>query len=114
MEYCVFQPGLFTNYFTHPYKSAKHVSTFETQFDFSNRRAIVPEGCDDVKMTLTTASDLANIVVRAIEYEGEWPVQGGIKGCEISIAEIIRLREEIREEHPEEEHLSSVKGRNGS
>lgn len=47
-------------------------------------------------MTLTTASDFANIVMRAIEYEGEWPVQGGIKGCEISLAEIIRLGEEIR------------------
>lgn len=56
----------------------------------------MPEGCDDVKITLTTAQDLANVVVKAIEYEGEWPVNGGIKGCDLTIAELIRLGEAVR------------------
>ena len=72
------------------------MSTFETQFDFQNRRAIVPDGCEDVKITLTAVQDLANIVVKAVEDEGEWPVTGGIKGCELSIAQLIRLAEDIR------------------
>ena len=98
LEYTLFQPGLFLNYFTHPYHSSPHVNTFQTQFDFQNRRAIVPEGCDDVKITLTAAQDVANIVVKAVEYDGEWPVIGGIKGCDISIAELIHLGEDIRGE----------------
>ena len=58
----------------------------------------MPEGCDDVKITLTAVKDLANIVVKAIEWEGEWPATGGIQGCDISIAELLRLGEEIRGE----------------
>lgn len=56
----------------------------------------MPDGCDHVKITLTAVQDLANIVVKAVEYEDEWPVIGGIKGCELSIAQIIRLAEDIR------------------
>lgn len=53
-----------------------------------------------MKITLTTAEDLANIVVKAIEYEGEWPIRGGIKGCEMGLMEVIRLGEEVRGKSP--------------
>lgn len=96
LEYTLFQPGLFLNYFTHPHKSATHVNTFQTQFDFENRRAIVLDGFEDPKITLTTVQDLANIVVKAVEYEGEWPVIGGIKGCELSIGQLLQLMEDVR------------------
>lgn len=74
------------------------MSTFEFQFDFQNRRAIVPDVSNEIKITLTTVQDLAAVVVQAVEYEGEWPVSGGVKGCEVSFEELIRLGEEIRGE----------------
>ena len=95
IEYTLFQPGLFLNYFTHPHKSAEHVHSFETQFDFEKRRAIVPDR-DDTIITLTTVQDLAKVVAKAVEYDSSWPVVGGVKGCDISIAELIHLGEEIR------------------
>jgi hypothetical protein len=96
IEYTLFQPGLFLNYFIHPHKSAKHVHSFETQFDFENRRAIVPDRCGDTIITLTAVQDLANVVAKAVEYEGTWPVVGGVKGCDLSITELIQLGEDIR------------------
>ncbi|CAN9099166.1 unnamed protein product [Alternaria alternata] len=95
IEYCLFQPGLFTNYFT-PYPSTKHIKPLETQWDFAKRRAILREGSDNDYVTLTTADDLSNVVVRAVDYPGEWPLVGGIRGSRISIKELIALGEEIR------------------
>ncbi|XP_044715662.1 nmrA-like family domain-containing protein [Hirsutella rhossiliensis] len=96
LEYSLFQPGLFMNYFTNPYKTAKHVTPIETPIDFNNRRALVVEGGDNDRITLTTVRDLANVVARAIDYDGEWPVVGGIKGAELTVGQLISLGERIR------------------
>ncbi|CRG87173.1 hypothetical protein PISL3812_04190 [Talaromyces islandicus] len=97
LEYCLFQPGMFIDYLVHPYNSAKHFRSFETQFDFYNRRAIVrDEGMEDV-VTFTTVKDFANVVVKAIEYQGEWPTIGGIRGTDISVGGLIALGEKVRD-----------------
>lgn len=54
------------------------------------------EGSEDDRITLTTAQDFAQIVARAVEYEGKWPVVGGIKGTEITIGELLKLGERVR------------------
>ncbi|KAK0726670.1 hypothetical protein B0T21DRAFT_372037 [Apiosordaria backusii] len=96
LEYTLFQPGQFTDYLCYPYKTSKHVHPFQTQIDFDARRAIVLEGSENARITLITAKDLANVVAKAVEYEGEWPVVGGIKGDELTIGEIIALGEKVR------------------
>ncbi|KAL2130864.1 hypothetical protein VTI74DRAFT_5838 [Chaetomium olivicolor] len=96
LEYTLFQPGMFTNYFTRPYKSSNHIHPMETSFDFEGRRFIIMDGMDDSPMALTTVQDLANVVARAIEYEGEWPIVGGIKGDELMVGQLIKLGEKIR------------------
>ena len=96
LEYCLFQPGLFTNYFAHPHCTAKHFRSFETHLDFQNRRALAVEGGENDRVTLTTAHDMAQVVARAVEYEGEWPVNGGIQGTELSINELIAIGERVR------------------
>ncbi|KAK4501345.1 hypothetical protein PRZ48_007153 [Zasmidium cellare] len=96
LEYSLFIPGLFTNYFAHPHPSAKHFKSFETHIDFQNCRALVLEGGEDDRITLTTAQDLASVVVKAIEYEGEWPIVGGITGTELSIRELLEIGERVR------------------
>lgn len=98
LEYSLFLPGLFTNYFTYPYESAMHFRPFQTQIDFNKRRALTLDGGDDDRITLTTAQDLANVVARAVEYEGEWPVVGGIKGTELSVGQLLALGEKVRGE----------------
>ena len=96
LEYCLFQPGLFANYFTGPYELARHLTPLETPFDFERRRAIVLEGGEDEHVALTTVQDLAHVVARAVEFEGEWPVIGGMRGTRISIGDLIALGDEIR------------------
>ena len=68
----------------------------ELPIDFNNRRALVLDGADDDRITLTTVQDLANVVARAIDFEGEWPVVSGIKGADMSIGQVIALGEKIR------------------
>ncbi|MCJ1320898.1 hypothetical protein MMC15_006239 [Xylographa vitiligo] len=96
LEYTLFQPGLFLNYLTGPYKSSKHVHVLESPFDFNGRRALLLDGGDDNRITLTTVQDLANVVAKAIDFEGEWPVIGGIRGADISTGQLIALGEKIR------------------
>jgi hypothetical protein len=67
----------------------------EIQFDFEHRRAIIVDGAEDA-MTFTTVQDLARVVAKAIEYEGEWPVVGGICGNTVSSAQVIALGEKVR------------------
>ena len=68
----------------------------EIPIDFNQRRALVLDGGEDDRITLTTVQDLANVVVRAIDFEGEWPVVSGIRGADISIGQLIALGEKIR------------------
>ncbi|KAF1829889.1 NAD(P)-binding protein [Decorospora gaudefroyi] len=96
LEYSLFQPGLFTNYLTRPYESAKHVKAIDIPFDFEKRRALLRDGGDDDCISFTTVQDLASVVARAIEFEGKWPVVGGMRGTTMSVGRMIDLGEEIR------------------
>ncbi|RAK96088.1 NAD(P)-binding protein [Aspergillus ibericus CBS 121593] len=95
-EYTLFQSGLFVNYLTHPHQLSRHVHSMETPFDFANRRASLLEGGDEDRLVLTAVQDVANVVARAIDFKGEWPVVGGIRGTSVTIAELIALGEKIR------------------
>ena len=96
LEYTLFQPGLFLNYLTGPHKSSQHIHVMELPIDFHKRRALVLDGGDDDLLTLTTVQDLAHVVARAIDDEGEWPVVSGIRGADMSIGQLIALGEKIR------------------
>ncbi|KAJ6000669.1 NAD(P)-binding protein [Penicillium waksmanii] len=96
LEYTLFQPGTFVNYLTHPYQSAKHVPSMELFFDFENRRAIFMDDGDNDRMSFITVQDFTKVIVQAVEFEGEWPVIGGIRGTDISIGNLIALGEKVR------------------
>lgn len=96
LEYTLFHMGLITNYLTRPYASSKHLHQVEFPIDLYNRRAIIAEGAEDAELTLTTVQDFATVVVRAIEYEGEWPVVSGLQGDVLTLGELIALGEKIR------------------
>ena len=63
--------------------------------DFQNRRAIAVDGYDAI-MTYTTIKDLAAVVARAVDLDGEWPVIGGIRGNRVSISQILKIGEKVR------------------
>ncbi|KAL4818363.1 hypothetical protein BDW67DRAFT_157823 [Aspergillus spinulosporus] len=96
LEYALFQPGLFANYLAAPYKTTPHISLVETPIDFFNRRAILVEGAENAPITLTTIADFTAVIVRAIEYQGTWPVISGIAGSTLTLGELIALGERVR------------------
>ncbi|KAF2733018.1 NAD(P)-binding protein [Polyplosphaeria fusca] len=96
LEYTLWQPGLFVNYLTAPYQTTTHIHQLEIPFDFQNRRALVLDGGDESRINWITVQDMASIVVKAIDFEGEWPVVSGILGTELSIAQLIALGEKVR------------------
>lgn len=83
------------NYLSFPYPSTKHLQLFGLQYDLQNRRAIVPTD-RDFPISLTKVQDLARVVAEAIEYEGQWPEKGGVRGSHITSSELIKLAESIR------------------
>jgi hypothetical protein len=96
LEYCLFQPGMFMDYFASPHKTSKHIHPFQTQIDFSNRRMIVLEGSENAQISLISSQDFCTVVAAAIEYQGEWPVEGGIRGDELTVRELLAIGERIR------------------
>ena len=78
----------------------KHVKPVLIHYDFNERRAILMEGSEDSRMTLTSIHGFTNMVASATEYEGQWPVVGGIRGDELSVKELIALGEKIRSSSP--------------
>ncbi|KAJ4248818.1 hypothetical protein NW762_012656 [Fusarium torreyae] len=96
IEYTRFQPGGFMDYLCHPFKTSRYLTTTAVNVDFEKQHAIVVEGTLDDKIVYTCAEDIANVVTRAIEYEGEWPVIGGISGNRITIRELLQIGEDIR------------------
>lgn len=97
IEHCLFQCGLFLNYLAFPYKTAKHFDPLPLQWDFQNCRGIVLEGREHLDgLTLTKVQDLANVVAEAVDFEGEWPTVGGIRGNQVTIEQILALGEKIR------------------
>lgn len=91
----MFQPGLFLDYLAFPHKTSTYITPLNITIDFENRRAIVVEGHDAV-ITFTTVNDLATMVARAIDYEGQWPVNGGISGNSIPVSKILEMGAKIR------------------
>lgn len=95
LEYTLFQPGMFLEYLLTPHQVTKHVPPMATTFQFNNQRLVSIRGHEDDLLTFTSVADIATVVRRAIEYEGEWPVIGGISGDRVSATQAKQLLEKI-------------------
>ncbi|KAI8724257.1 NmrA domain-containing protein [Fusarium sp. LHS14.1] len=96
LEYSLFQPGLFLDELVYPYRSAKYVIPLEYTISFEKRRALILEGSEDARISLTTVQNIVQVVTKAVDYEGVWPTVGGIRGNSIKIGQLIALGEKIR------------------
>ncbi|KAF2202434.1 NmrA-like family protein-like protein [Delitschia confertaspora ATCC 74209] len=112
MEYCLFQPSIFMDYFAHPYPLSKGLITWTFFVDFEERRALVLDGGEQ-PIVLTAISDDSEILTRALEDKQPWPVTGGIRGCKTSINELIRLGKKIRGGEWKIEHVRGEDIRKG-
>jgi len=95
LEYSLFQPGFIVDYLAPIGAATKHLQSMELWIDFYNRRAITIGGTVSA-FTLTTMNDLANIVARAIDYSGEWPIIGGIKGTTLPTSKVLEIGVKVR------------------
>ncbi|KAI0166974.1 NAD(P)-binding protein [Hypoxylon sp. FL1284] len=93
IEYTRFQTGSFMDYLGHPHGTSKHVKTMGFLFDFEKQHATLVKDHLDDAMVWTTVKDIAGVVARAVEYEGEWPAIGGIRGNRVTMREMLRLAE---------------------
>lgn len=95
MEYCLFQPSIFMDYFAHPFPLAKELITWPFFVDFENRRAmLLDEG--DQPIVITCVHDDAEILHRALSDSRPWPTIGGVRGCRTTNGELIALGKKIR------------------
>lgn len=96
IEYCLFHAGLFVNYFAAPYKTSEYVHPFQMKWDFNGRRAIVIDDTDGGSINFITIKDFTNVIARAVAFEGEWPVVGGIRADVLTVEQLVALGERIR------------------
>ena len=99
LEYTLFHPGLFTNYFAYPHPTTRHFSVSPWFVDFENRRAIIV-GDGQHAFTTTTIEDFSSVVADSLDYEGVWPVNGGIVGSRITVAELVKMAQKLRGMRP--------------
>ena len=77
------------------HQTAKHIKSAPFFIDFDRCRALIPSGKGS-RVTHTAIADIVGITVRAVEYDGEWPVVGGINGNTFTVEEEIALGEKAR------------------
>ncbi|EWZ30332.1 hypothetical protein FOZG_15823 [Fusarium oxysporum Fo47] len=95
LEYSMFFPGVFMNYLAPPEKMGADLSYIKPFIDFEYCRAILPEQTD-ITVSFSTIQDLGRVVAKALDYESEWPVLGGIAASKTSISDLLQLGERIR------------------
>jgi hypothetical protein len=83
------------NYLAGARKTAKNIEpATQPLVDVARSRALV-SGDLDRPVSYTTVLDIVNIVVKAVEYDAEWPTVGGFHGNVLSSAKILALAEKI-------------------
>jgi hypothetical protein len=106
LEYCLFQPSIFMDYFAHPYAPSADLITWPFFIDPQNRRAMVLDAGDQ-PIVLTAIADDSAILSLALDDPRPWPAVGGIRGASTCINEILELAQKIRGGEWSIEHISS-------
>lgn len=99
---------MFLEYLLTPHQVTKHVPPMATTLQFDKRRIVSIRGHENDPLTITSVADIAKVVRRAIEYEGEWPEIGGISGDRLSATQGKQLLERITGEENEQNDPNSV------
>jgi nucleoside-diphosphate-sugar epimerase len=95
LEYCLFQPSIFMDYFAHPNPLSPGLITYPFFIDLEMRRAMVLDDGNQ-PIVVTAISDVSNMLALALDDDKEWPVVGGMRGARTTINELLALGREIR------------------
>ncbi|KAF2002574.1 NAD(P)-binding protein [Amniculicola lignicola CBS 123094] len=97
LQYTLFHPSIFLDYFAHPHPlpPSQSLITWPFFIDFASRRAMILDSGDQ-PLVLTAISDISQILALALEDERPWPEIGGIRGTLTSMKELVALGREIR------------------
>ncbi|KAI8934056.1 hypothetical protein NX059_008822 [Plenodomus lindquistii] len=106
LEYCLFQPSIFMDYFAHPYPLTPELITWPFFIDFENRRAMVLDHGEH-PLVLTAISDDSKMLALALDDSRPWPEVGGIRGCSTTINELIAIGKDVRGGKWSIEHVTS-------
>jgi hypothetical protein len=107
LQYCLFQPSVFMDYFAHPQPLSPNLITWPFFVDFETRRAIVLDDGDQ-PLVVIAISDISEVLARALDDDRPWPVIGGMRGCQTSINEILAIGKRLRGGEWRVEHVKSV------
>jgi hypothetical protein len=106
LQYCLFQPSVFTDYFAHPKPLSSGLITWPFFIDFENRRAmILDEG--DQPIVLTPVADVSEILALALEDDRVWPAVGGMQGTRTCINDLLAIGKKVRGGQWTVEHVKS-------
>lgn len=89
-------PGIALDYLAYPKQTCKHFPNIGIQVDFVNCRAILLKEASPGRFGLTSVEDMATIAAEAVDYTGEWPVDGGMRSATLSASELVEIGERIR------------------
>jgi hypothetical protein len=106
LQYCLFQPSVFLDYFAHPHPVSPNFITWPLFMDFENRRTMI---LDDgtYPFVVTSVSDVSEMLAGALDDPNPWPVLGGMQGVRTNINELFALAQKIRGGEWKVDHVSS-------
>jgi hypothetical protein len=95
LQYCLFQCGVFVDYFAHPYPLSPGLNSWPLFIDYENRRAMVLDDGNQ-PMVQMPVSEVSEFLERALSDDRPWPTIGGMQGTKTTTNEIIALGKKIR------------------
>jgi hypothetical protein len=104
LEYCLFQPSIFMDYFAHPHPLSPELITWPFFVDFDKRRAMVLDDGNQ-PMVVTAISAISGMLACALDDPNPWPAIGGMRGARTSINELLSLGKSIRGGEWQVEHV---------
>ncbi|KAK7190888.1 hypothetical protein DPSP01_007850 [Paraphaeosphaeria sporulosa] len=112
MQYCLFQPSIFMDYFAHPHPLSPNLITWPFFIDFEKRRAMVLDGGDQ-PLAVTAIADISGMLDLALSSSAPWPTIGGMQGARTSINELLALGKKLRGGDWSVEHVRGEDIENG-
>ncbi|KAL1612326.1 hypothetical protein SLS60_000552 [Paraconiothyrium brasiliense] len=104
MEYCLFQPSIFMDYFAHPNPLSPNLITWPFFIDFEKRRAMILDDGNQ-PIVVTAIADISDVLNLALKSPEPWPTIGGMQGARTTINELLALGKKLRGGEWKVEHV---------